>query len=256
MRQTDRRVDAVVNPGAHAGPQDANRLLQSLPHLPPTNPWTANLAAEEWLHSTRESAPKKLLSVVTALQKPKLDGRLDDPLWQTAKPVSLTTTRSVSEGIPAANLTTAAVLAFDDEFLYVAVSCQKAAGLDYATDAKPRVPDEDFLRADHVTLLLDIDRDYATYWKLSFDHRGRPAESCCGDRSWNPEWYLAAGGDEQFWTVEAAIPLAELSQAKPQVRDVWSVNLHRAIPTRGLQSFSHPATITIRPEGFGLLVFE
>ena len=256
MRQTDRRVDAAVNPGGHAGPQDANRLLQSLPHLAPTNPWTANLAAEEWLHSSRQSTPKQLLSVVTALQKPKLDGRLDDPLWQTAKPVSLTPTRSASEGVAGSNLTTAAVLAFDDEFLYLAVSCQKAPGIEYAKDTRPRVPDEDFSREDHVTLLLDIDRDYASYWQLSFDHRGRPAESCLGDRTWNPEWYLAAAGDDQFWTIEAAIPLAELSAAKPQVRDVWTANFQRVIPGRGLHAFSHPAATVIRPEGFGLMVFE
>jgi hypothetical protein len=187
---------------------DASRVLQTLPQLSAANPWFANLAAEEWLGSTRQTPPKKLLAVVTALQKPKLDGRLDDPLWQIAKPVALTPGRSVSEGVPTPNVTTAAVLAFDDEFLYLAVSCQKVPGIEYAQDLKPRVPDEDFSRADHVTLLLDIDRDYATYWQLSFDHRGRPADSCCGDRTWNPEWYLAAAGDEQFWTVEAAIPLA------------------------------------------------
>jgi photosystem II stability/assembly factor-like uncharacterized protein len=238
------------------GASDAARLLTTLPHLSPTNPWSANLAAEEWLASSRQQAPKRLLSVVTALQKPKLDGRLDDPLWQTAKPVTLT--RSVSEGVSPAPPppTTSAVLAFDDEFLYLAVSCQKIPGSEYPTDDKPRVPDEDFSRADHVTLLLDIDRDYATYWQLSFDHRGRPAEACCGDRTWNPQWYLAAGGDQHYWTIEAAIPLAELAPTRPAVRDLWSVNLQRVIPQQPLQSFSHPATATIRPEGFGLMVFE
>jgi hypothetical protein len=255
-RNAERRVDAAVNPGAHAGPSDAARLLQSLPQRSPTNPWSANIAAEEWLASSKQSAPKRLISVVSALQKPKLDGRLDDPLWQTAKPVALTPTRIASEGGAESDLSTAAVLAFDDEFLYVAVSCQKAPGAEYAPDAKPRVPDEDLSREDHVTLLIDIDRDYASYWQLSFDHRGRPAESCFGDSTWNPQWYLASGGDKDFWTVEAAVPLAELAPAKPGAGDLWTANLQRVIPARGIQTYSHPAAIVIRPEGFGLMAFE
>jgi photosystem II stability/assembly factor-like uncharacterized protein len=247
------RGSAAVNPGGHAGPNEVARLLQSLPQFAATNPWSANVAAEEWLASSKQSPPKKLFSVVTAPQKPKLDGRLDEPLWQIAKPVSLIQTRSASDGPP---LTTAAVLAFDDEFLYFAVSCQKAPGLTYASDSKPRVADEDLSREDHITLLIDIDRDYASYWQLSFDHRGRPAESCFGDSTWNPQWYLAAGGDEHYWTVEAAIPLAELASKKSAAGDLWSANLQRVIPGRGVQAFSQPAAIAIRPEGFGLMAFE
>jgi hypothetical protein len=107
-----------------------------------------------------------------------------------------------------------------------------------------------------VTLLLDVDRDYATWWQLSVDHRGRPAASCFGDATWNPQWFIAAGGDEYWWTVEAAIPLAELGPARPKVRDVWAAQAQRVVPRHGLQSFSQPAAVTIRPEGFGLLVFE
>jgi hypothetical protein len=136
------------------------------------------------------------------------------------------------------------------------VSCQKAPAGEYSKEARPRVADEDVTQDDYVTLMLDIDRDYATWWQLSFDHRGRPAESCFGDRTWNPQWYVAAGGDDQFWTVEAAIPLAELSPQKPQVRDVWAAGIQRIIPSHNLQSFSHPSGVEVRPEGFGLLVFE
>jgi hypothetical protein len=107
-----------------------------------------------------------------------------------------------------------------------------------------------------VNILLDIDRDYATYWKLTIDHRGWPAESCFGDATWNPQWYIAAAGDDQYWTVEAAIPLAELCPKKPQVRDVWTVGIERVIPGMGFQSFTTPAAIETRPEGFGLMVFE
>jgi hypothetical protein len=191
-----------------------------------------------------------VLSVVTAAEKPKLDGRLDDPLWQSAKSVRLTAAAGQT-GPPST-----AVLAFDEEFLYFAVSCQKMDGVDYSATEEPRPHDSDLFRQDRVTLQLDVDRDYATWWELSIDHRGRPATSCFGDATWNPTWFIAAGGDESWWTVEAAIPLAELAPKKPAVRDVWAAQIQRAIPGWGVEALSHPAAIEPRPEGFGLLVFE
>jgi hypothetical protein len=105
-------------------------------------------------------------------------------------------------------------------------------------------------------ILLDIDRDYASFWQLTIDHRGWPAESCFGDATWNPQWFIATSGDADFWTAEAAIPLAELTPKKPQVRDVWSIGVQRVIPRVGLESFTQPAAIEPRAEGFGLMVFE
>jgi hypothetical protein len=105
-------------------------------------------------------------------------------------------------------------------------------------------------------ILLDVDRDYTSYWSLTVDHRGWPAESCFGDRTWNPQWFIAAGGNAEYWTIEAAIPLTELAPKRPQVRDVWAIGIQRVIPGIGLQSFTTPAAAEPVPEGFGLLVFE
>jgi hypothetical protein len=149
------------------------------------------------------------------------------------------------------------VLAFDEEFLYVGVSCHKAPGVDYAGKEATRMADDATIEGrDRVVIMLDIDRDYASFWQLTIDHRGWPAESCFGDTTWNPQWFIAASGDDQYWTAEAAIPLAELTPKKPQVRDVWAIGLQRIIPKVGLQSFTTPAAVEPRPEGFGLMVFE
>jgi hypothetical protein len=213
--------------------------------------WSACAAAEEWLKDGKGTPPKRVLSVVTAAEKPKLDGRLDDPLWQAAKSVALT-----GVAVDGAELPAVAALAFDNEFLYVALSCRKAPGIEYAASSEPRPHDSDLSPVDHVALLLDVDRDYATWWQLEVDHLGRPAASCFGDATWNPQWFIAAGGDQDWWTVEAAIPLAELGPSPPQVRDVWAAQIQRIVPQHGVQAASHPAAATIRPEGFGLVIFE
>jgi hypothetical protein len=129
--------------------------------------------------------------------------------------------------------------------------------VDYSAAASgSRTPDTELEDRDRVSVHLDIDRDYATAWCLTVDHRGWPAESCFGDGSWNPEWFIAAGGDAEYWTVEAAVPLAELSASKPKAGDAWAVGVQRVIPGVGLQSFTTPAAIELMPEGMGLLVFE
>jgi hypothetical protein len=247
---------AVASAARQAGqPRAADRFFQSLATNISDSIWGQNAAAEQWLFRPNENPPKKVCSVVTALARPKLDGRLDDPLWRVAKAVSLKSPSGGDAAFP-----TAAVLAFDDEYLYFAVSCRQAPGYDYTnTPIKsnaPRTADTDLSNHDRVLLSLDIERDYATCWQFSIDHRGWPAESCFGDATWNPQWFIAASGDEQFWTVEAAIPLAELTPKKPQVRDVWAIGIQRVIPRVGLQSFTTPTAVEPRSDAMGLMVFE
>jgi photosystem II stability/assembly factor-like uncharacterized protein len=244
---------AVAAAARQAGqPRVAERFFQLLTTNKSQSIWSTNAAAEQWLFRASESPPKKVCPIVRAAEKPRLDGRLDDVMWKMAKPMSLQNV----EGKNSSSCATAAVFTFDDEYLYVAVSCGKVAGVDYSVKEASRVPDDDLAAHDRVSIHLDIDRDYATYWTLTIDHRGWPAESCFGDKTWNPQWFIATAGDDQYWTAEAAIPLAELCPKKPQVRDVWAIGIERIIPRVGLQVFTTPAAIETRPEGFGLLVFE
>lgn len=243
---------AVAAAARQAGqPRTADRFFQSLTGTKSQSIWAANAAAEQWLFRPSETPPKKVCPVITAVEKPQLDGRLDDMVWRMAKPVSLKAADGQDAAYPAA-----AVLAFDEEFLYIAVSCGKAAGVNYSSQEATRAPDTDLTPRDRVNISLDIDRDYASYWRLTIDHRGWPAESCFGDTTWNPQWFIATAGDEKCWTAEAAIPLQELCPTKPQVRDVWAIGLERILPRIGFQSFSTPAQMETRPEGFGLMVFE
>jgi hypothetical protein len=101
-----------------------------------------------------------------------------------------------------------------------------------------------------------LDRDYTTYYRLTVDHRGWTGEACCGDRSWNPKWYVSAATAAGVWTIEAAIPLEELVAATQGQQQAWAVGLQRTVPGVGFQSWTRPAAVQVRPEGFGILVIE
>ena len=110
-----------------------------------------------------------------------------------------------------------------------------------------RGPATPMSRQDRVELLLDVDRDYATYYMLVVDHRGWTAETCWHDPTWNPGWFVATGGDEKSWTAEAAIPLAELSAARAHPGP-WACT---RISRRGFQSWTAPARRKSCPKASG-----
>jgi len=213
--------------------------------------WTACATGELWLRQPTRRPPKTILECRRTGQRPRLDGRLDDETWKDCLPASLTSPDADDADWPAA-----VMLAYDAEFLFVAASCRKAPGADYPAAPPRRSRDPDLRDRDRVELLLDIDRDYATYYRLTVDHRGWAADACAGVAGWNPEWYIATAEDESGWTLEAALPWKELCEHPPTDQTVWALGLQRIVPGAGFQSWSQPAAPAVLPPGFGLLFFR
>jgi hypothetical protein len=158
-------------------------------------------------------------------------------------------------GDTAKEYVTEAMFAYDQEFLYIALKCTHPAGQQVAP-LKPRPRDADVDAFDRVSLLFDLDRDYATYYHLEVDQRGALRDSCWGDKRWNPKWYVAVHSTETCWQIEAAIPLAELTGERITQKTAWAFNVVRVLPGRGVQSWSQPADVEPRPEGMSLLLFQ
>jgi hypothetical protein len=145
-------------------------------------------------------------------------------------------------------------ITYDAEYLYVAVECRRPAGRVIPLVTK-RTRDADLHAYDRVGIMLDLDRDYQTYFHLQIDERGAIAEDCWGDRSWDPTRFVASTSGPEVWTAEAAIPLKELTGDVPTIGKAWAVNVVRVLPGRGVQAWSLPADVRPRPEGMGLLLF-
>lgn len=235
----------------HAQPRNAEKIMTAMVTAGLDETWSSAAAAENWLAHPTPSPPKRVFSCLSATSRPKLDGKLNDPIWQQTKSVTLQSPRKDDAEWP-----TVVVTAFDKEFLYIGASCRKPKGATYVPAEGARKHDADLAPHDRVEICLDLDRDYGSYWKLAVDSRGFTADSCFGDATWNPTWYVASGSDSQYWTFEAAIPLAELGPKAPKIHDAWSVGIQRIIPNIGQQSFTQPASIPERGETFGLMVFE
>ncbi len=233
----------------------AKRYFLTLGRLPESDPWHACAQTERWLTEPDELPPtKRLGNCRRTSERPRLDGRLDEPRWQTADVLRLGPPLPSGEGRGEG---AEVRLAYDEEYLYLAVTCPKAEGVRYEPDSRPRPHDADLARHDRVALRLDVDRDYTTYYELVVDDRGWTREACCGDATWDPNWYVAAASDGASWTVEAAVPLVELVDGPPDARHVWAVAVRRTVPGVGRESWAgDAATSDDSPAQFGLLIFE
>jgi len=214
--------------------------------------WRDSMAAEAWLLNRKTIAkqPKPFAYLPKVANKPYLDGQLDDECWKAMKPLSCPSTTG-----DAKDFSTEAYFAFDDEFLYVGFDCKHPEGRSLPK-AKERKRDDDLRGRDRVDLLLDLDRDYQTYFRIQVDQTGRVAEDCCGDGTWNPRYFVAVEPSTTGWTAEIAIPRTELTNAPFKAGSTWAMNVTRVIPGKACQSWSGPADATPRPEGMGLLQFH
>jgi photosystem II stability/assembly factor-like uncharacterized protein len=262
-------------------PRQADRLYLTDRRSMEHDAWWACAQGEVWIAQPKGPPPKPMLTCVKVSSRPKLDGRLDDAAWQQAKPVMLASPLHDDSEWPAA-----VMLAHDEQFLYIAISCRQAAGTKYPAATGARTRDSDLSGRDRVDIFLDVQRNYAAYYRLTIDHRGWAADSCFGDETWNPKWFIAAETADGTWTAEAAVPLSALAgamsgresatlgvasraaleasnnnqgvadAADSASKTIWAIGIQRTLPSVGFQSWSTPASTLVMPEGFGYVVLE
>ena len=238
----------------------SQRLVMGVMRSRAPDVWYTCAAGEHWLsgpRAQRAEAPKSVMRCRRTDEKPRLDGKLEDPCWRGADGADAPGAELKSGLGDDAEWPGMVQFAYDQEFLYLAVTCRKAPGIKYDAATNPRKRDADLTGHDRVAIMLDIDRDWTSYWRLAVDHRGQTADDCWGDNTWNPAWFVAAGKQPATWTCEAAIPWSELAPHPPQPGDAWAAGIERVVPGLGFQSWTTPAAAaTVRPEGFGLLLFQ
>ncbi len=236
--------------------------------------WQRTAQGEAWILGGPVQSPKPVTRCRRVQVPPVLDGVLSDICWQEAQDMELTPPGSAaadgyvgSRGIDDAGALTdrgphqeeqaIVMLAYDSRYLYFAASLPRAPELPADPPERAgRTYDADLDGYDQISLQIDIDRDYATYYRLDVDSRGRTRDACWIDQKWDPKWYVANDSEPRRWTVEAAIPLEELAPAPPGRGQTWAVAVVRTMPTIGVESWTHPAGSVPRPVSFGLLRFD
>ncbi len=216
-------------------------------------PWQQTAMTELWLDQMAGVPPKSIYALRTAAKPPHLDGLLSDECWQQSEEMALVTDRSDGP----LQEKSFVLMCHDRDFLYFAGVCARVPDTPQTLpDHKGRSYDSDLGDHDRVTLMLDVDRDYVTYYRFTIDQRGFTNEDLWGDLSWNPKYYVAAEGDEATWRFEVAIPWKELVPSSPTPDTIWAASVVRTVPAQGVQSWTTPVTSRPRMETGGLLKIE
>ena len=172
---------------------------------------------------------------------PDVDGALAEACYPPERAI---TAFVVHDGSRLPSQGTRAWLAHDDEFLHVAFDCPIAPGSALKLEATER--DGRTWLDDSIEIFLDPGHSHAEYVQFCVNAAGIVRDSRGQDESWNCGVRAAARRGPDRWTVEVAIPYAEL-ELPPSVGPTWGINLVRndriagETSTWSLGGFHHPS---------------
>jgi hypothetical protein len=169
-----------------------------------------------------------------------LDGRLDDPAWTHAQPVSRFTQRVPSEGDPATERTEVRLL-YDDDALYVGARLYDRAPDSVVALLARR---DRLISADKFTVFIDAYHDRRSGFYFGVNAAGTLYDGTLFNDDWNSDtwdgvWEARVGRDSLGWTAEMRIPYSQL-RFERRDRHVWGVNYKREIARRNEQSYLVP----------------
>jgi hypothetical protein len=171
---------------------------------------------------------------VRAAVEPRLDGRLDEPAWRDATPLTTFTQREPAEGAPASDSTAVRVL-YTDNALWVGVRCAQSADAPFAAKGLKR--DFDWEADDNVQLLLDTLDDDRTGILFITNPNGARADVQIGAEEqdfnvdWNGIWDVRVARDDAGWTAEFMIPFSTVRFRAGEFQ-TWGLNVERSVRAR------------------------
>ena len=173
----------------------------------------------------------------------RIDGVLDEPVYQEILPAGGFIQAEPSEGMLATEQTDVWVF-FDDDNLYISARCYDSAPESEWVANEMRRDNFGIFRNDSLGILLDTfyDRRNGLIFNIN-PISGRIDAQMFDERNfnpdWNPIWDTQAGRFDGGWTVEMAIPFKSM-RYRPGRAQVWGLNVQRRVPRLNEHSFLAP----------------
>jgi len=185
---------------------------------------------------------KNIASLPWTNERPYLDGKADEAFWKTAAKIEIQDPWASPRVRP-----TTIRFARDDEFLFLFSEAPASS-----IRRSRKEPKRDSIKADEdqIRLRIDLDRDYASWFELSWSASGNSSDALNDMQHWNPtDWYLAMGEDGNSWCTEIAVPLEQLipggeTAVQSWTNKAWAFNAIRIVP--GTATLSQAPSISDR----------
>jgi Domain of unknown function (DUF5916)/Carbohydrate family 9 binding domain-like len=167
---------------------------------------------------------------------PKLDGTLNDPLWQLATPITDFRQREPDEGQPATEKTEVRIL-YTRHAVYFGIHCYDSAPFQIVATELRRDVSQDL--DDHFEILIDSNRNRRGAYvfevnPLGTQNDGLIVEEQGGpdggdfDRGWDGVWTSSARISADGWTATIEIPFTTLNFTH-STNVTWGLNFKRFI---------------------------
>jgi hypothetical protein len=236
MNQERRRKQPVLNQGERSNVRNCSLVVSlllassvSLYPQPQSNPQTTKGQIGAQQSRTVQATP--------ADHGPRLDGALDDPLWQQASSIVNFSQREPFEGQEPTERTEVRVL-YTRTAVYFGVTCfdSDPEGI-VATELRRDVSQE---LDDYFEIVIDSAHDRRNAYVFQVNPLGTQRDALIteeqrtdsslgdGDPGWDGVWTSEARKNQNGWTATIGIPFATLNFM--QSRDViWGINFKRFI---------------------------
>ncbi len=183
--------------------------------------------------------PPAIRAIRVTGERPRLDGRLDDPAWSSAEFAVGFTQKDPNEGVPSVERTEVAFL-YDDEALYVGARLGCTGPAKILSTMSRR---DDSGNSERIIVSLDTYHDRRTAYSFAVTASGvridyyHPSDNERDrDYSWDPIWEAKAARVAEGWSAEMRIPFSQLRFNATDVQS-WGINMNRWTPSRNEDSY-------------------
>ncbi|MEE2876289.1 MAG: DUF5916 domain-containing protein [Candidatus Neomarinimicrobiota bacterium] len=199
---------------------------------------TALICGGSYLQAQAKPTAEALLSKSTRAVRvdtpPVIDGRLDDPAWESALPVSNMIQVEPDNLTPPTELTEIRIV-YDDNALYFAFRSYDSdpAGIMRRLARRDQWMEAGSNNADWVGVALDPQNDDRTGYVFIVNAAGVKIDLFIPDDenydgSWDAVWDAEVSIDSEGWTVEIELPFS-VFQFDSKGEQIWGLELNRAI---------------------------
>ena len=178
-------------------------------------------------------SPRPALQASPGASSIHLDGRLDEPAWQTLDSIAGLTQTEPSEGAVPAGRTVIRVLV-SSRVIVIGIRCDNPPGVSTVSFSKAR--DAELRNEDHVRLVFDTFADGRTGYVFAVNPTGSRYDALLArqgedeKRDWDGIWEAATARTATGWSVEIRIPIKTLAFRAGNTR--WRFNVQRRIQAK------------------------
>ncbi|HBJ37201.1 MAG TPA: hypothetical protein DDZ51_21090 [Planctomycetaceae bacterium] len=209
--------------------------------------------SQQWAKLNRSTLGPKTIAATWVATRPYLDGKLDEPIWQSGHRFRLDRESAATVQV-----------AYDADFIYLGIrgpqlenhestGPRKDAAAKNApqSNAKPRLRDHLSDSHDRYVIRLDVDGDLLTAYELEFNAKSETRDSADGFSQWHPTWFIALAHVANETVAEIAIKKSDLVGPLQTPGQHWNLSLLRPQPGIAHNAFALPD-----PERWCRVVFD